>query len=166
MIRFSLESGAGRSCPGQNADNCDKNGGKYGRIHIWNHLPHYDLGESHRKGVRLSPSTAARRDFRFQEEDVQTYLNRRKPGQSKFATARNEGRCGWKSLSGVFEGKTTGTPECHDGAKHRPGVPGITARSRMCTVRGMRITASNRNTDSRITRQMGVPSARETIARW
>ena len=43
------------------------------------------------------------------EEDVQTYLNRRKPGQSKFATARNEGDQ-VEILSGVFEGKTTGTP--------------------------------------------------------
>lgn len=45
----------------------------------------------------------------LQEEDIQIYLDRRKPGQSKFTTKRREGdRC--EILSGVFEGKTTGTP--------------------------------------------------------
>ena len=43
------------------------------------------------------------------EEDIQRYLDRRKPGQSKFTTARQEGDR-VEILSGVFEGKTTGTP--------------------------------------------------------
>lgn len=43
------------------------------------------------------------------EEDIQLYLNRRKPGQSKFTTARQESDQA-EILSGVFEGKTTGTP--------------------------------------------------------
>lgn len=43
------------------------------------------------------------------EEDIQKYLNRRKPGQSKFTTQRQE-EDKVKILSGVFEGKTTGTP--------------------------------------------------------
>ncbi|MGN0332688.1 MAG: chorismate synthase, partial [Lachnospiraceae bacterium] len=43
------------------------------------------------------------------EEDIQQYLNRRKPGQSKFTTARQESDQA-EILSGVFEGKTTGTP--------------------------------------------------------
>lgn len=43
------------------------------------------------------------------EEDIQMYLNRRKPGQSKFTTARAEGD-EVEILSGVFEGHTTGTP--------------------------------------------------------
>lgn len=42
-------------------------------------------------------------------EDIQLYLNRRKPGQSKFTTKRNESDQA-QILSGVFEGKTTGTP--------------------------------------------------------
>lgn len=42
------------------------------------------------------------------EQDLQTDLDRRKPGQSKFTTQRKEpDRV--KILSGVFEGKTTGT---------------------------------------------------------
>ncbi len=41
--------------------------------------------------------------------DIQRELDRRRPGQSKVATARNEADQ-VEILSGVFEGKTTGTP--------------------------------------------------------
>ena len=43
------------------------------------------------------------------EEDLQRDLDRRKPGTSKFTTQRREADQ-VKILSGVFEGKTTGTP--------------------------------------------------------
>ncbi len=43
------------------------------------------------------------------EEDIQAYLDRRKPGQSKFSTPRKEDDM-VVIQSGVFEGKTTGTP--------------------------------------------------------
>ena len=43
------------------------------------------------------------------EHDIQKYLEKRKPGQSKFTTQRQESDQ-IKILSGVFEGKTTGTP--------------------------------------------------------
>ncbi|MCR4692114.1 MAG: chorismate synthase [Lachnospiraceae bacterium] len=43
------------------------------------------------------------------EEDIQKYLDRRKPGQNKLSTPRKEDDRA-KILSGVFEGKTTGTP--------------------------------------------------------
>jgi len=42
------------------------------------------------------------------EADIQYWLNRRKPGQSKFTTQRQESDS-VKILSGVFEGVTTGT---------------------------------------------------------
>lgn len=42
-------------------------------------------------------------------EDIQKYLDRRKPGQSRYTTARKEGDQ-VQILSGVFEGRTTGTP--------------------------------------------------------
>lgn len=43
------------------------------------------------------------------ESDIQEYLDRRRPGQGKMTTARSE-KDQVKILSGVFEGKTTGTP--------------------------------------------------------
>ncbi|MEY8508788.1 chorismate synthase [Lachnospiraceae bacterium 42-17] len=43
------------------------------------------------------------------EDDIQKYLDRRKPGQNKFTTKRAESDKA-SILSGVFEGKTTGTP--------------------------------------------------------
>ena len=45
----------------------------------------------------------------LRERDIQIELNRRKPGQSKFVTQRKESDT-VHILSGVFEGKTTGTP--------------------------------------------------------
>ena len=43
------------------------------------------------------------------EEDIQRYLDRRRPGQSRYTTKRQEADRA-EILSGVFEGKTTGTP--------------------------------------------------------
>jgi chorismate synthase len=43
------------------------------------------------------------------ETDIQPWLDRRKPGQSRFVTQRRESDT-VRILSGVFEGKTTGTP--------------------------------------------------------
>lgn len=45
----------------------------------------------------------------LKEDDIQIFLNRRKPGQSRFTTQRREAD-EVKILSGVFEGQTTGTP--------------------------------------------------------
>ena len=45
------------------------------------------------------------------EADIQVELDRRRPGTSKFVTQRNEPDA-VEILSGVYEGKTTGTPIC------------------------------------------------------
>lgn len=65
-------------------------------------------GESHGKalGVIVDGVPAG---LLLCEEDIQVYLNRRKPGSSEFATQRSEADQ-VEILSGIFEGKTTGTP--------------------------------------------------------
>lgn len=65
-------------------------------------------GESHGKaiGVVVDGCPAG---LPLCEADIQELLDRRKPGQSKFTTQRKEGD-EVEILSGIFEGKTTGTP--------------------------------------------------------
>ena len=65
-------------------------------------------GESHGKGVGVTIDGCPA-GLPLCEEDIQKYLDRRKPGQSKFTTQRNESDT-VEILSGIFEGKTTGTP--------------------------------------------------------
>ena len=55
--------------------------GKIFRITTW--------GESHGKGVGVVVDGCPS-GLPLSEEDIQIYLNRRKPGQSKFTTQRNE----------------------------------------------------------------------------
>lgn len=66
------------------------------------------FGESHGKGiggiVDGCPSGIV-----LDEDFIQKELNRRRPGQSDISTPRKEGDV-VEFLSGVFEGKTTGTP--------------------------------------------------------
>lgn len=65
-------------------------------------------GESHGKalGVVVDGCPAG---LPLCEADIQAYLNRRKPGSTRYATPRKEAD-EVQILSGVFEGKTTGTP--------------------------------------------------------
>lgn len=65
-------------------------------------------GESHGKGIGVVVDGCPA-GLPLNEEDIQIYLNRRRPGHSPFATARKESD-EVEILSGVFEGKTTGTP--------------------------------------------------------
>lgn len=65
-------------------------------------------GESHGKGVGVVVDGCPA-GLSLTEEDIQKFLDRRKPGQSKFSTQRKEDDTA-EILSGVFEGKTTGTP--------------------------------------------------------
>lgn len=65
-------------------------------------------GESHGKGVGVVVDGCPA-GILLSAEDVQRYLNRRKPGETKYSTPRKEGD-EVTILSGVFEGKTTGTP--------------------------------------------------------
>ncbi|SFG14028.1 chorismate synthase [Lachnospiraceae bacterium C7] len=65
-------------------------------------------GESHGKGLGVVIDGCPA-GLDLCENDIQKFLNRRKPGQSKFTTQRKEGDL-VSIFSGVFEGKTTGTP--------------------------------------------------------
>lgn len=65
-------------------------------------------GESHGAGIGVVIDGCPA-GLELNENDIQEFLNRRKPGQSKFTTARKESDLA-RILSGVFEGKTTGTP--------------------------------------------------------
>ncbi len=66
------------------------------------------FGESHGKGIGVvidgcPPNISLNLDF------IEYELQRRKPGQSKLTTRRNENEV-FQILSGYFEGKTTGSP--------------------------------------------------------
>jgi chorismate synthase len=66
------------------------------------------FGESHGGGIGVVIDGCPPK-IDISEADIQQELDRRRPGQSKFTTQRKEeDRC--EILSGVFEGKTLGTP--------------------------------------------------------
>ncbi|NLL76901.1 MAG: chorismate synthase [Clostridiales bacterium] len=64
-------------------------------------------GESHGKGLGVIIDGCPA-GLSLSEDDIQVYLDRRKPGQSKYTTKRGESDT-VEILSGVFDGKTTGT---------------------------------------------------------
>src|SRR5688572_28774288 len=67
-------------------------------------------GESHGGGVGVVIDGCPPR-IELSVEEIQRDLDRRRPGQSEIVTPRaEEDKC--QILSGVFEGKTIGTPIC------------------------------------------------------
>lgn len=66
------------------------------------------FGESHGKALGCIVDGVPA-GITIDEEFIQSEMDRRKPGQNKYATARKEGDK-VEILSGVFEGITTGTP--------------------------------------------------------
>ena len=76
--------------------------GQLFRISTW--------GESHGGGVGVVIDGCPPR-LELSEADIQRDLDRRRPGQSEIVTPRDEAdQC--RILSGVFEGRTLGTPIC------------------------------------------------------
>tara|TARA_B100002051_G_C16684943_1_gene612046 strand:- start:333 stop:1403 length:1071 start_codon:yes stop_codon:yes gene_type:complete len=65
-------------------------------------------GESHGKAIGCILDGVPA-NIKLTEKDIQPYLDKRKPGQSKFTTQRKEKDI-VEILSGTFEGKTTGHP--------------------------------------------------------
>ena len=79
---------------------------------------------------------------------IQIWLNRRKPGQSKFTTQRREADI-VEILSGVFDGKTTGTPiqlEIRNNDQRSKDYADIAETF----AQGMQISLIGRNTESAI----------------
>ena len=74
--------------------------GRLFRISSW--------GESHGGGIGVVVDGCPPR-LNISEQDIQPFLDRRKPGQSKITTPRKESDQ-VEILSGIFEGKTLGTP--------------------------------------------------------
>lgn len=65
-------------------------------------------GESHGEGIGVVIDGCPA-GLSISEADIQEFLDRRKPGQSDYSTPRKENDR-LKILSGIFEGRTTGTP--------------------------------------------------------
>jgi chorismate synthase len=78
-------------------------GNRFGRI-----FQYQSWGESHGPAIGCVVDGVPPR-ITLSEEDIQPYLDKRKPGQSRYTTQRKEPDS-VKILSGTFEGKTTGTP--------------------------------------------------------
>lgn len=76
------------------------NFGKIFQITTW--------GESHGRGIGVIVDGCPA-GVPISETVIQKYLDRRKPGQTRYATPRKEAD-EVEILSGIFEGKTTGTP--------------------------------------------------------
>ena len=74
--------------------------GKLFRITTW--------GESHGAGIGVVIDGCPA-GLSLSEDVIQVFLDRRRPGQSKYTTKRSESDT-VEILSGVFEGNTTGTP--------------------------------------------------------
>ena len=107
-------------------------------------------GESHGKGLGVVVDGVPA-GIELSENDIQLFLNRRKPGQSKFTTPRKEDDA-VEILSGVFEGKTTGTP--------------VSVRSHLITDQVMLISALMKNMVSGITVVVDVHPAVRRSAVW
>ena len=133
-------------------------GSSYGtifRITTW--------GESHGKGLGVVVDGCPA-GLPLKASDIQEYLDRRRGrGSTATATQRAE-KDRVEILSGVFEGKTTGTPISLmvPNADQRSR---ITARSPLPIVRAMRTSALTQNSVSGITGGGGRSSGRETIGR-
>ena len=120
-------------------------------------------GESHGKaiGVCIDGCPAG---IPLCEEDIQSYLDRRKPGQSRYTTKRAEDDA-VEILSGVFEGRTTGTPISLVVLIRTRG-PEIIRRSLPITGPVMPTTVLMQNTAFGITGEAAAPPAGRPSAAW
>lgn len=113
-------------------------------------------GESHGAaiGVVIDGCPAG---LSLSESDIQAFLDRRRPGQSRYTTKRSE-TDQVEILSGIFEGKTTGTP-ISLWCAIRISAPGIMGRLLPVTDRDMLTIHSRTNTVFGITAAVAAPPA-------
>ena len=90
------------------------------------------------------------------EADIQPFLDRRRPGQSKFVTQRQEPDA-VRILSGVFEGLTTGTPRARTST-----TPPSESRSRLACSTRATICAATSGSGQR----MGLRSISSSSITW
>ncbi len=121
-------------------------------------------GESHGKGLGVVVDGVPA-GIELSENDIQLFLNRRKPGQSKFTTPRKEDDT-VEILSGVFEGKTTGTPVSMIVWNKKPEFKKTIVRSHLITDQVMLISALMKNMVSGITGVVDVHPAVRRSAVW
>lgn len=120
------------------------------------------FGESHGKALGCVVDGCPP-GLKLDESDIQHDLNRRKPGKSKYTSQRKE-RDKVEILSGVFEGKTTGTPIClliHNEDQRPKDYTEIKEKFRP----GHADYAYTKKYGFRDYRGAGRSSARETVAR-
>ena len=111
-------------------------------------------GESHGKGVGVVIDGCPA-GLSLCEADIQKFLDRRKPGQSRYATPRKEDDA-VEILSGVFEGRRP-APRSRLSSSTATSSPKTTARLPPITVPVTPITRSTRNTASATTAGAGAP---------
>ena len=120
-------------------------------------------GESHGAGIgAVLDGFPAGMDL--SQGDIQKYLDRRKPGQTAIATPRKEAD-EFEILSGVFEGKTTGTPISLL-IRNTSQRSGTTAISRTASAPGTQITRITANTAFAITAAAGAQARERRPAVW
>ncbi len=74
------------------------------------HIQYHIFGESHGKGIGIVIKNLPPGVY-IDWDQIQIEMNRRRPGQSSLSTARAE-KDQVEILSGIFQGRTTGTPLC------------------------------------------------------
>jgi chorismate synthase len=120
------------------------------------------FGESHGKAVGVVID-GVKPGLPISRAEIQRELDRRKPGQSRVGTARREGDR-VHILSGVFDGKTLGTPVCLV-VYNRDARPGEYERIRGLFRPGQADYTYFRKFGIRDYRGGGRASGRETVAR-
>ena len=138
------------------------------RTHVRQHARHALLRHLVRRIARsrrsAASSTAARRASTLARADIQRELDRRKPGTSRHVTQRRESDT-VEILSGVFEGRTTGTPIALADPQRGPAQQGLRDDRRHVSPRPRRLHVLAEVRHPRLSRRRPRVGARDRGAR-